>query len=55
MTKHLIASFVALGLLAGPAAAATTTKAPTEKAKVHKPHMKSKTNVKDSQSRTKAK
>jgi hypothetical protein len=55
MTKHLIASFVALGLLAGPAAAATTTKAPTEKAKVHKTHVKSKTNVKDDQSKTKAK
>jgi hypothetical protein len=55
MTKHLIASFVALGLLAGPAAAATTTKAPTEKAKVHKSHVKSKTNVKDDQSKTKAK
>ena len=55
MTKHLIASFVALGLLAGPAAAATTTKAPTVKAKVHKTHVKSKTNVKDDQSKNKAK
>ncbi|NUT00390.1 MAG: hypothetical protein HOP96_05390 [Sphingomonas sp.] len=36
MTKHIIASFVAIGLLAGPAAAATSAKAPTEKAKVHK-------------------
>jgi|SwirhisoilCB1_FD_contig_71_130834_length_355_multi_3_in_0_out_0_1 hypothetical protein len=55
MTKHLIASFVAIGLLAGPAAAATNTKAPTEKAKVHKSHMKAKTNVKDDQSKTKTK
>jgi hypothetical protein len=55
MTKHLIASFVAIGLLAGPAAAATNTKAPTEKAKVHKAHMKAKTNVKDDQSKTKTK
>lgn len=46
MTKHLIASFVALGLLAGPAVAATNTKAPTEKAKVHKAHAK-KSNVKE--------
>ena len=55
MTKHLIASFVALGLVAGPAAAATNTKAPTEKTKVHKSHMKSKANVKDDQSKTKTK
>ena len=46
MTKHLIASFVALGLLAGPAAAATSTKAPTEKTKVHKAHA-NKSNVKE--------
>ncbi|HEX7930589.1 MAG TPA: hypothetical protein VF470_06755 [Sphingomicrobium sp.] len=35
-SKHLIASFVALGLIAGPAAATTTAKAPVAKAKVHK-------------------
>jgi len=55
MTKHLIASFVAIGLLAGPAAAATNTKAPTEKsekAKAHKEHAK-KANVKDDSSKTK--
>jgi hypothetical protein len=50
-TKHLVASFVALGLLAGPAAAATNTKAPTEKAKVHKAHAKQKTNVKDTKTK----
>lgn len=57
MTKHLVASFVALGLLAGPAAAATSTKAPTEKsqkAKVHKEHAK-KSNMKDDTSKTKTK
>ena len=56
MTKHLIASFVAVGLLAGPAAAATNTKAPTEKAqktKAHKDHAK--TNAKDDSSKTKIK
>ncbi len=36
-SKHLIASFVALGLIAGPAAATTTAKAAAPKAaKVHK-------------------
>ena len=57
MTKPLIASFVAVGLIAGPAAAATNTKAPTEKAektKAHKDHAK-KTNVKDDSSKTKIK
>lgn len=48
MTKRLIASFVALGLLAGPAVAATTTKAPTEKTKVQK-HAK-KSNLKSEKS-----
>ena len=44
MTKHLIASLVAIGLIAGPAAAAanTTTKAPVEKSKTHKAHTNSK-------------
>ena len=46
MTKHLIASFVALGLLAGPAAAATNAKASTDTTKVHKAHAK-KSNLKD--------
>jgi hypothetical protein len=55
MTKRLIASFVALGLIAGPAVAAKNTKAPVEKAKVHKAHMKAKTNVKDDNSKTKTK
>jgi ribosomal protein L12E/L44/L45/RPP1/RPP2 len=57
MTKHLIASFVAIGLLAGPAAAATNTKAPTEKtekAKSHKAHAK-KTNMKEDSSKTPSK
>jgi hypothetical protein len=36
-SKHLIASFAALGLIAGPAAATTTAKAAAPKAaKVHK-------------------
>lgn len=55
MTKHLVASFVALGLLAGPTAAAATTKAPTEKGKVQKSHVTSKMNVKNDPSKSKAK
>ena len=35
-SKHLIASFVALGLIAGPAAATTTAKPAPKAAKVHK-------------------
>ncbi len=54
MTKQLIASFVALGLLAGPAAAATSTKAPTEKTKVHKAHAK-KSNLKENSTAPKTK
>jgi hypothetical protein len=53
MTKHLIASFVAIGLLAGPAVATTNTKAPTtEKTKTHKSHMTSKSKSKDDQSKS---
>ena len=51
MTKRLIASFAALSLLAGPALAATNTKAPNEKTKVLK-HSK-KQNVKDTQPKSK--
>jgi hypothetical protein len=51
MTKRLIASFVALGLLAGPALAATPAKAPTDKTKVLK-HSK-KQNVKEDQTKSK--
>jgi hypothetical protein len=50
-SKHLIASFAAIGLLAGPAAAATTTKAPIAKAKVQK--HKTKSNVKEQTPKTK--
>ena len=55
MTKHLIASFVAIGLLAGPAAAATNTKAPTEKSEKAKAHHAKKSSVKDDTSKTKTK
>ena len=51
MTKRLIASFAALGLLAGPALAATPAKAPTEKMKVAK-HSK-KANIKEDQVKSK--
>ena len=51
MTKRLIASFAALSLLAGPALAATNTKAPTEKTKVAK-HSK-KMNIKEAQPKSK--
>ena len=50
MTKQLVASFVAIGLLAGStAAAATTTKPQTEKAKPHKAHAKPKLSAKADQ------
>jgi len=54
MTKHIIASLAAIGLLAGPAAAAanTTTKAPTEKSKTHKTHTNVKKGAKDAQSKS---
>jgi len=52
MTKQIIASLAAIGLLAGPAAATTNTKPTTEKAKAHKSHMKSKTASKNDQSKT---
>ena len=52
MTKQIIASLAAIGLLAGPAVATTNTKQPTEKTKTHKSHMKSKTNLKNDQSKS---
>ena len=54
MNKPLIASFVALGLMAGPALAANTAKAPTttEKTKAKHSHAK-KQNVKEDTSKAK--
>ncbi len=58
MTKHLIASFAALALLAGPAVASGTTK-PADTTKVHKQSKKAKANAnataQNDQTKTKSK
>jgi hypothetical protein len=52
MNKPLIASFVALGLMAGPALAANTAKAPATTAKAKHAHAK-KQNAKEDTSKAK--